>query len=493
MKRTKELFWGRKAVYGVMAVIIAFAVCFFAEAFSIVSHAQSEGTVIAKSANIRKEANGSSAVVGSAAKDAKISINHQTTASDGTVWYQIFVDANTLGYIRSDLVQITDGSTPPTQAASSATTTTTTTTTTTPVTTPVEETPVDVEAVNPISATVTGGQMVRVRGNASTTSQILTTVQNGMALTVTGTANGTDGKVWHQVTFIDNGATVTGFIRSDYVALSGELTPVTSEDAGTEQPEESTPPQESLETKKYETKYTNDKWYLIDNEIAGQYVIDDMFAAAETNKKLYEDEHEKVQSQKLAIVILVMLMIAMAAAIAYLLYKIKDMKDSAYFSEVERETIQRRNEVKSQRNGQNVMHTVGAENRQPAKTAGTAFAQGGRPVSQARPTGTVQGSRPVSQTRPAQTGQPQGGRPTGQARPATTAQGVKPASQTRPAQTGQPQGSRPTGQTRPAKPAKANPSGVNNAQNQAWKSKNFMQEDDEFEFEFLNWDGEEEI
>ena len=27
---------------------------------------------------------------------------------------------------------------------------------------------------------------------------------------------------------------------------------------------------------------------------------------------------------------------------------------------------------------------------------------------------------------------------------------------------------------------------------QKWKSKNFMNDDDEFEFEFLNWDGQED-
>ena len=31
-----------------------------------------------------------------------------------------------------------------------------------------------------------------------------------------------------------------------------------------------------------------------------------------------------------------------------------------------------------------------------------------------------------------------------------------------------------------------------NPQDPGWKSKNFMSDDDEFEFEFLNWDGDEE-
>ena len=29
-------------------------------------------------------------------------------------------------------------------------------------------------------------------------------------------------------------------------------------------------------------------------------------------------------------------------------------------------------------------------------------------------------------------------------------------------------------------------------QNPGWKTKNFMSDDDEFEFEFLNWDGDED-
>ena len=75
--------------------------------------------------------------------------------------------------------------------------------------------------MQPISASATGGQSIRVRANASTTSQIVTTAKEGLALTVTGQATGTDGNVWYQVTFIDNGSEVTGFIRNDYVTLSG--------------------------------------------------------------------------------------------------------------------------------------------------------------------------------------------------------------------------------------------------------------------------------
>lgn len=425
MSRTKEVRWGCGLVYGAMAVIMVFMLGLFAERFSIVSHAQSEGKVTA-TVNIRKEASATSDALGSAMKDATVTINHQTKAADGTIWYQVFVDSDTLGYIRSDFVQITDGTTPPTQEAGAATTTPTATPVATPTPVVANETPAQVEALNPVSASVTGGSSVRVRSNASTTSQIVTTVQNGMALTVTGRANGTDGKVWYQVKFIANGAEVAGFVRSDFVSVSGEMVPATSEEPATE-PEEPTGveiPDEPVEVKDYETQLQGEDWYLINNVTGYQYNINDMFNAVTTNEKLYKEEHKKVNSQKIAIIIMVILMVVMAGGIAYLIFKIKDMMDSAYFSQVEKETIRRRGNERTQVGSQKVMHTVGVEKKRPNAAVPT---QGGA-------------------------------RPAGQKRPNTAA------------------------------PAQGKPT-----PNPGWKSKNFMQDDDEFEFEFLNWDGEEDL
>ena len=213
---------------GLLALMLAVVMGFCVDSFAIISHAQSQATVIAASAKIRKEPSTSSEVLGSTEKDKVITINNQVQGSDGYVWYQTFVNADTLGYIRSDLVTITDGTTPPTVTLVEATTNNSGSNTTT-TTTPSNETPIDVTVVNPVSATVIGGASVRIRGNASTTSQIVTTASNGLVLTVTGTANGTDGKVWYKVSFNANGSDVEGFIRSDFVSLSGELTPYVEE------------------------------------------------------------------------------------------------------------------------------------------------------------------------------------------------------------------------------------------------------------------------
>ena len=503
MKKIKEARLGLYLPAGLMTIALILLMVLFLGCFSIVSHAESQGTVTANSANIRREPNSSSEVIGSTQKDKSISIRSQTTGSDGAVWYQVFVDADTLGYIRSDLVSITDGTTPPTETytasgTDTATTTDTNTSTTDTQTTTTQETPAEVTAVEPMSASVTGGQSVRVRSNASTTSQILTTAQNGMALTVTGQATGTDGNVWYQVAFIADGTEVTGFIRSDYVSLSGELVPVTQQPAETPQ-EETEAPEEVQETKDWETQLQGEEWYLINNVEGNQYLIQDLFDGVEQNAALYEESNQKVSSQRIVIIILVVLFVLAAGAAAFLAYKIKDMMDSAYFSQVERETIRKRSDKAQGNSGQKVMHTVGAGKPNGAKQARPA---GARPAGN---TGAAQAARPAGK-RPAgsqaasQQARPAGTRPAGSGAAAQTARpaAAKPAGSTGTAQAARPAGAKPVGAKpgagtegkAPSRPSGAKQSG--NGQNPGWKSKNFMADDDEFEFEFLNWDGDEE-
>ncbi len=497
MKKTVQRTSKFKAFWGMLALVLVLGAGLFAENLAFVSHAESAAKVTASSAKIRKSADSSSEVIGSAAKDKTISIKSQTKGADGYTWYEVYVDANTLGYIRSDLVSITDGSTP-----SSSSTTTTTTTTTTATATPapaVNETPADVTAVEPVSATVTGGQSVRVRSNASTTSQIVTTAENGMALTVTGQAAGTDGNTWYQVNFIANNAEVTGFIRSDYVALSGELQAPSTEQPAEEQPSEEQPAEDTQTTSKdWDTQLQGDAWYLLDMVGQKQYKIDDLFSSIDQITEInaqFETNQKKITSQKVVIIILVILLVAAAVAVTLLIFKIKDMTDAADFSDAEEAALRRRRVDRPQtgrgqggrpapqggrtQGGQKVMHEVGAERHPAGKPAG----QGGRPVQGQRPAGqqarpATQGARPTA---------PQAGRPAPQGTRPAAPQTGRPAPQgTRPAA---PQTGRPAPQVdRPVKPAQNN----GNPQDPGWKSKNFMSDDDEFEFEFLNWDGDEE-
>ena len=503
MKKTVQRISKCKVFWGMLALVFVLGAGLFGENLAIVSHAESAAKVTASSAKIRKTADSSSEVIGSAAKDKTISIKSQTKGADGYTWYEVYVDANTLGYIRSDLVSITDGSTP---SSSSGTTTTTTTETPAPA---VNETPVEVTAVEPLSATVTGGQSVRVRSNASTTSQIVTTAENGMALTVTGQATGTDGKTWYQITFISNSIEVTGFIRSDYVALSGELQAPVEEQPAEEQPVEEQPEDTQTTSKDWDTQLQGDAWYLLDMAGQKQYKIEDLFNSIDQITEInaqFDTDQKKLKSQKAVIIVLVILLVFLAAAVTLLIFKIKDMMDAADFSDAE-ESVRRRRvdrpktgrpqggrpagQSSRPQGSQKVMHEVGAE-RRPA-------GQGQRSVTgqQTRPTG--QGARPMAgqQARPAgQQARPagQGARPAGQqARPAGQSSRPVADQQARPAGQGArpvaPQSQRPVAPRvdRPTRPVQKEGN-----QDPGWKSKNFMSDDDEFEFEFLNWDGDEE-
>ena len=510
MKKTVQRISKCKAFWGMLALVLVLGAGLFAGDLAIVSHAESAAKVTASSAKIRKSADSSSEVIGSASKDKTISIKSQTKGADGYTWYEVYVDANTLGYIRSDLVSITDGSTP---SSSSGTTTTTTTATPAPA---VNETPVEVTAVEPLSATVTGGQSVRVRSNASTTSQIVTTAENGMALTVTGQATGTDGKTWYQITFISNSIEVTGFIRSDYVALSGELQAPVEEQPTEEQPVEEQPEDTQTTSKDWDTQLQGDAWYLLDMAGQKQYKIEDLFNSIDQITEInaqFDTDQKKLKSQKAVIIVLVILLVFLAAAVTLLIFKIKDMMDAADFSDAEESVRRRVDRPKTGRpqggrpagqssrpqGSQKVMHEVGAERRPTGQGQRTVTGQ------QTRPTG--QGARPMAgqQARPAG----QGARPAGQGARPVAGQQARPAGQSsrpvadqqaRPAGQGaRPvagQQARPAGQTgRPVTPQVDRPTRpVQNGGNQdpGWKSKNFMSDDDEFEFEFLNWDGDEE-
>lgn len=486
---------GRQGIRkGVLTLALVMLLALFGDGFATVSHAQSQGKVTASSVNIRKEPSTSSDVVGSAVKDKVVDIKSQVKGSDGKIWYQVFVDADTLGYIRSDFVEIIDGTTPPTVVEP-----------TSPGSTdPADTTPSgSVEALNPVSATVKGGNSVRIRSSASTSTSnnIVTTVSNGLVLTVTGRCTDSAGKVWYKVNFSDNGSEVEGFIREDYVTVSGELTPYVEEPAVDEPPVEADPdpvvPEPEYNTKAMDTKLIDGEWYLLDYEQDEQYKIQDLFDTGDNNYKAYVDEHKRAESEKVIIIILIFLLVAAASGIAMLIFKIKDMSDDAYFSQVERETLRRRGEVRSQGGSQKVMHTVGTDKSASGRPAGTkpsgapqgqktaGASQGQRPAG-ARPSGAPQGQKPAGE-RPAgvrPSGAPQGQKPAGE-RPAGSAQGAAQGQK-------KPEASRESG---PAENRQGQSvSGQKPAQGQqGWQSKNFMSEDDdEFEFGFLNYDGTEE-
>ena len=482
----------RKLLIGAFAFALAVGVLgagFFKTAF--VSHAETQATVISpKGANVRQSASTSSATVGGVEKGKVLTVLSQVQGSDGYTWYQVQYNATTTGYIRSDLVEVSEEA--PEEGGN-------------------DDTPAAVTEVNPVSASVTG-ESGEIRNNASSAGQILAEVPSETVLTVTGQTMDSEGNVWYQVSFISEESQVDGFIRSDYVALAEELTPKTEET----EPED-TSPETPAETQPYGVVMQNGDWLLVDYytyEEAKGWPIDEIFSNLENYEKLLEEKEKNISNQKIIIIILVILLVFAVAGIAFLVFKIRDMMDSAYYNEVENETLRRKNAAKN-RDGQKVMHTVGTE-KQSGRPAG-AKPTGGGPGT--RPAGSSQGQRHggASQgTRPAGTSQGQRMSGTSQgARPAGTSQGQKTAGTVQGARpVGASQGQRTSGTSQKARsigssqgqkpggnsqgqrtsgmPSGARPAQQARSTSQRVQPKNFMEEDDDFEFEFLNYDGDEE-
>lgn len=469
MGRTKEIkkqFLTK--VSGIVAVV-ALAFCMFI-GISLQAEAAT-AKVTASSARVRKTASTSSDVVGSVANGESFTIQEEVTGSDGYTWYKISLNGAT-GYIRSDLAQ---------KSESGSTGTGTTTNT-------------EVTEIQPISAKVTGAQ-VRVRPDASTNGSVVTTVAKDEVVTVNGTAAGADGKTWYSVSFRSGNNDVTGFIREDFLELAGEIVPVTEETPEVPPAVEPVPevPEIVVEVKDYDTLEEDDVWYLVNNTTspAYKYVIEDIFSAAKTNADLYEGSLKTIRNQKIFIVILVLLIVAGGIGATLVIFKMKDMLDESYFEEVEKEVA-----AKRQNKPQNVMHTVGKDSVQKKPTVN------GQPKPAAKPQ-TVNGQpRPATaaSARPTVNAQNPGAQPkqptaAAQAAPQKTTQASPASPAQRPVAA-----AKPAGGPVAAKPA-AKPQGnavqkpANTAKpNQEWKSKNFMSDDeDDFEYDFLNWDGDEEM
>ncbi len=460
MRETAKIRMQLKAMVMAVAAMAVMVLAFGLT--TIISHAE-DAKVTASSVKIRAGADTGTEMIGGALNGEILPITGETTGADGYTWYQVTFEGGTkTGYVRSDLVQKV-GSGTGTGNQITPDTPATPNTPNTPTSTPATE----VTAVQPVNAKVTGEQ-VRVRSNASTSGTVVETVPRDTILTVTGTAQDSEGKSWYQVSFTGAGGQATGFVREDFVTLEGELLPPATNPVEPEAPEvtdpvepEPTPPPEQ---KDYDTKKYEDGWYLMDytGEQGVRYLISDLYESTANYKKLREEGDAQMKSMRIIMIILVVAVILLALTATLLFFKIRDMMDAAYFEEVEKETVRKRQGQRS--SGKADMPTGGTGSRSggsgQSRPAGNGQSRSGG-SSQARPSGT-------GQSRPAGSGQarPSG---TGQSRPAGSGQA-------RPAQ--QPAGRQ---QERPA--ARENPSG---------QARNFLADDDEFDFEYLNWDGEEE-
>ena len=344
MKAMKALFQKETWIRGMLGVA-AFIMVVSLQTFTSLA---ASGKVIAETAKIRSEASTGSSVVGSTVKGKTIDIVGAVKDSAGTVWYKVPNGNNTYGYIRSDLVETSDDI--KVEAASAATTTTTTTT----------EKPADTvpTSIGEQAATV-AVESAKIRSGASTSHDPIASLSKGESITLIGEATDSAGKKWYQIRFTKNGSSREGYIRSDLITLGAsdaaastdgsqtdgsdaastdgsEETPADGENVDgaeqtetekTEETQEDTPAEP--EHNDYEFVYNDETYWLYDNVNGTMMSVTNLLDVVNQTGADNQSLQKQVTTEKIIIIVMAVVVVILIAAVTILIFKLKD----AYYYE----------------------------------------------------------------------------------------------------------------------------------------------------------------
>ena len=468
--------------------VIAAGVIFIS---SSVSSLAATGTVTSSNVKVRAEASTSSEQVSSLDSGDTVDIIDETTDSQGYVWYHIKVDGNGSGYIRSDLVS---------KSGSTSSSTSTETAAAQPETT--------VTAVESQSGTVTV-ESANVRQGAGTGYETVGTVKNGDTVTITGEANGTDSKKWFQITFGDG---KTGFVRADLVqpgaaapaenaeatgddpqaaeATTGEVTldeegnvieggeAVEGQEAADPNANAEVPVDTSVGNGEFSLAYKDDGtgtevWYLYDNVEGTQVKLNDLLNYAAAGQQA-DQLREQTNKLKVVLIVLAVIIALLVLALLLLIYR---LRDAAYYEEPEEPVKTKRKDSYDDLPAQKTKKKpVDLERMEQPRSKGRTIADSKNPERGV----TAQRDRKPARMGSAEALLGYGGsdrldksdRMDRQERPERVERTVS-----------RPSAGRMVTPEEPAKPVTPQPS--------ARKPRNFLLEDDDFEFEFLDLDDDD--
>ena len=297
---------------------------------AIGAFAQGTCKVSESAAKIRATASTSAEVVGSTTRGTKLDVISSTKDSAGYTWYKVYVENQKTGYIRGDLVTDVTGDIKSEDGGATTTTTETTSTAT-----------VD-------SCQYTSGKVketVNVRESASASSNKKTTANAGQTVSITGQAKDSDGKIWYQVN-IDGS---TGFIRSDFIdtsAAAPEATvvdedlnedftddvPLEGEDAGEAAVEDDWGDLDtSVEpvNNDYELRYeANDEgvemWYLYDHVKGTRQSLDNIFAVMQQSQNMQNTSNTMDSKMKIIVIVMGAVILLLIIVMTILIFKLRD-------------------------------------------------------------------------------------------------------------------------------------------------------------------------
>lgn len=425
-----------------LTLILVAGLLFLSVTIPAEAYIPKQGTVTTGT-TLRQNADASSAQVMELTSGQQVTVNDELTATDGTKWYQVFVNDTTIGYLPESNVTIT-GNAEGGQVAMQTITIT--------------------ERV----ATVTANSAVRVRAEATTSSNQVASMNPNDTCKVLEDVNAADGYVWYKIEFDDNGTTVSGYVRSDLVTVKEVQTqqqvPVQTPPEGTTPTSEVQPELDPYSITSQVNAEGTTVWYLVDNATGDSKEITTLLSAQEVkpagNTGVY----------KIIVVILLILVIAAAAAATFFYMRWQDAE--AFIFELHEKQVRAKKQSTA-----------------PARTAPVKQ----NPVQPAKPTskGTPTTSKPAtSTTSKLPTAKPEITEPKKEV--PVTPVSEQPVVKQEPKVEVKPAAKEVLPDTADIvnatkKELQENQTAPENKQS-GWKSKNFLTDDDDLEFDFLDMD-----
>jgi uncharacterized protein YgiM (DUF1202 family) len=339
----------RKRLLSLGLSVLVSATIFVSAGVQVFAYTETTGTVTSDNVKVRSEASTTASQVSSLKNGDKVDIIDEAKDASGYVWYKIRVNKSETGFVRSDLLSKEGGS--------AAQTTTTTTNTqeangaaaTLPATT--------VTATESRTATITEDS-VNVREGAGTGYNSVGKASKGETVTITGEATGSDNKTWYQVQF-GNGK--TGFIRSDLLQVSEaapeptpEVAPEGGEVANVEggeggeyveapveeggEPAQDQGAGEGVASEAGDGHYSlvylsddegNPVWYLYDNIEGYRVKVNELIDAAKSSDAV----NKLVKTNNNFKTILIILAVVIAALVVGLIILALKLRDSLYYED----------------------------------------------------------------------------------------------------------------------------------------------------------------
>lgn len=312
-----------------MALVFTFGVFVWCSD-SVVTLAAGTAKVVADSGNIRESADSGSKVLASVKKNAMMDVIASKTDSDGYTWYKVWVNSQQTGYIRSDLVTVTGTiSAETTNSTESGGNQTVVGSNNSTETQTTDTAGVNVSSTDVATAKATAD--VRVRKGAGTNFDVAGQAKKGTEVTVSGVAADGEGKNWYQVSFNESNQTVNGFIREDFLEVLSRIEPEVEEPVIEEPVVEET----VIENQDYYLKYMqNDQgemdWFLFDNIQGTSQSLTKILDVVDQVKNNELEDAKQLSNMRLIVIALVVVAGILIIVITVLIFKLRDAYEYEY-------------------------------------------------------------------------------------------------------------------------------------------------------------------